>query len=226
MCGRFVFQKGSHFYQQFEIELVMPDLFDSFNIAPTQIVPAIVLQDSKRTVLPCRWGLIPSWAKDISFGSRMINARSETLHEKPAFRTAFRKRRCLIPVSGFYEWQKLPDGRKQPLYIYLKNKEMFAFAGLWEEWHPKGKSEETVHSCTIITTSPNDFMARFHHRMPVILSPGDYDTWLDSGVEDIELLKALLKQYPADEMASHPVSTFVNSPQNNTEECIAPIIGE
>lgn len=223
MCGRYVFLKGEHFYQQFEIDFVDFDPPDQFNVAPTQMVPTIVMHDGKRAMVQMRWGLIPFWAKDPSIGSRMINARSETIHEKPAFRTAFRKRRCLIPARGFYEWQKLPGGRKQPLYIYLKSGAPFVFAGLWEEWAPKDRPDQMLQSCTIITTTPNEMMASFHHRMPVILPPHLHTQWLDPDFEDLDALKAMLTSYPADDMTYHPVSMLVNSPVNNLEACIAPL---
>lgn len=223
MCGRYVFLKGDHFYQQFEIDFVDLDPPDQFNVAPTQMVPAIVMHDGKRALVQMKWGLIPFWAKDPAIGNRMINARSETLHEKPAFRAAFRKRRCLIPARGFYEWRKLADGRKQPLYIYLKSGAPFVFAGLWEEWAPKGKPEQTMQSCTIITTTPNELIRDIHHRMPVILPKQHHSTWLDSDLENLEQLRRLLAPYPAAEMTFHTVSTIANSPANDSEACIAPL---
>ncbi len=158
-----------------------------------------------------RWGLIPSWAKDPSIGNKMINARAETVSEKPSFRSAFKKRRCLIVADGFYEWQKT-DGGKQPFHIKMNDSSPFAFAGLWETWDKDG---EAIRSCSIITTDANDLMNEIHHRMPVILHPEDYGVWIDSGFEEKEALMELLKPYPSDEMEAYAVSRRVNKPSNN-----------
>jgi putative SOS response-associated peptidase YedK len=179
-----------------------------YNIAPTQSV-IVVGDDGKRYMKQMRWGLIPSWAKDPSVGNRMINARAETLAEKPAFRAALKKRRCLIPADGFFEWQKLGKV-KQPVRIVLKSREPFGFAGLWEHWtSPEG---EEVLSCTIITTEANDLLKSVHDRMPVILTPEAEAVWLDPKIQDPERLLLLPRQYPSDEMEFYPVSGDVNSP--------------
>ena len=164
-----------------------------------------------------RWGLIPRWAKDAAIGARLINARSEGIEAKPAFREAFKLRRCLIPADGFYEWLQTPRG-KQPYRIMLANGELFAMAGLWERWRdPQG---EAIDSCCIITCEPNELAAKFHNRMPVIITPGDYETWL-TGTPTQAL--ALLRPYPPDAMRAYPVSTRVNHPDNDAPELVDPL---
>ncbi|MGD0060526.1 MAG: SOS response-associated peptidase [Verrucomicrobiia bacterium] len=190
-----------------------------FNIAPTQAV-IVVGDDGKRYMKEMLWGLIPSWAKDPGIGNRMINARAETLAEKPAFRAALKKRRCIIPADGFYEWQKLSGG-KQPLRIVLKSREPFGFAGLWERWlSPEG---EEVLSCTIVTTEANELLKPVHERMPVILTRDAETAWLDPKTQDPEKLLPLLRQYPSDEMEFYPVSREVNSPAVDKPSNIQPI---
>jgi putative SOS response-associated peptidase YedK len=189
-----------------------------FNVAPTQNV-AVVRLDSKqqgRELPHLRWGLIPSWADDPSIGSRMINARAETVAEKPAFRHAFKAKRCLVVADGFYEWQRM-DGRKQPYFIHLKDDRPFAFAGLWERWT---KGDELIESCTIITTGANELMQPIHDRMPVVIPKSAYDIWLDPTIKDPERLQPLLAPYPSDEMVAYTVSTLVNSPKNDVEACV------
>jgi putative SOS response-associated peptidase YedK len=165
-----------------------------------------------------KWGLVPSWAKDTKVGDGMINARAETVSIKPSFKDAFRKRRCIIPASGFYEWKKVRDG-KQPYYFYLNDKDVFGFAGLHEEWIDK-LSGEVLETCTIITTTANEVLRPVHDRMPVILHSEDYDEWLNEKVNSINSLQDLLKPYPAQEMSSHPVSKSVNVPDANSPELI------
>ena len=198
-----------------------PDWTARFNIAPTQPVPAIrqVRQGRKPTLL--RWGLVPSWAKDPSIGSRMINARGETVADKPSFRGPLRYRRCLIPADGFYEWAKGEGGTKQPYYVTLCEGRPFAFAGLWEHW--EGLDGAAIESCTIITTQANEVLADIHERMPVILHRADYDRWLDPGFQDTNKLQQLLAPYPAHQMGRAAVSTFVNSPRNESAACIEPL---
>jgi putative SOS response-associated peptidase YedK len=191
-----------------------------YNIAPTQPV-AVVPNDGKNRLDFFTWGLIPSWAKDPEIGSRMINARGETLAEKPAFRAAFRRRRCLVLADGFYEWKKIPDSKsKTPMYIRLESGKPFAFAGLWEIWNSKDGS--TILSCTIITTEPNELVSDIHNRMPVILHPDSYSLWLDPGEPDARQLTGLLKPYPAELMAAYPVSTLVNNPRHESPSMIVP----
>ena len=167
-----------------------------------------------------RWGLIPSWAKEPAIGSRLINARSETIAEKPSFRSAFKNRRCLIPATGFYEWKR-QDRIKQPFYIRMRDTHPFAFAGLWEHW--EGGEKEVINSCTILTTDPNDLMRDIHNRMPVILSPDNYDMWLDPANTRAAMLQPLLGPYPSDKMEVYPVSIYVNKPQNDDTRCIEPV---
>jgi len=174
--------------------------------------------DGSRVLRLMRWGLIPSWAKDPSIGSRMINARSETLAEKPSYRNALKRRRCLIVADGFYEWQKQPGG-KIPMYITLKDRQPFGFAGLYETW-TEPESGESLVTCTIVTGPANEFMASIHERMPIILPPDAYDLWLDPQEMNTARVLELLKPYPADQMRAYPVSTRVNTPANDDPSLI------
>jgi putative SOS response-associated peptidase YedK len=185
-------------------------------VAPTQEVATVVEGGEGRRLEMSRWGLIPAWADDPGIGARMINARSETVAEKPSFKKAFKQRRCLIPADGFYEWRK-ENGGKQPYYIRTQSGRPFAFAGLWESWSRNG---EGIQSCTILTTGANDFLQEIHHRMPVILPPEVYDLWLDPGIREPDQLLPLLAQYPGEDMEAYPVSRRVNSPSNNEPGCI------
>ncbi len=217
MCGRYTLKTPTNVLAEwFEIEESPSSLTPSYNIAPTQEVAAVI-EDDKRKLEMFHWGLIPSWAKDPAIGNKMINARAETVHEKPSFRSAFKKRRCLILADGFYEWQKTDSG-KQPFYIHMKDGSPFAFAGLWEDW----KNGEEIRSCAIITTDANDLMGEIHHRMPVILHPENYEMWLDPSFDEKEPLTALLKPYPDEAMEAYPVSRRVNRPANNEPSCIEP----
>jgi putative SOS response-associated peptidase YedK len=221
MCGRYSQSQSAEIIAKaFQVDSV-PALKPRYNIAPTQSVPT-VLQTSastNRQFKMLHWGLIPSWAKDPKMGGRLINARAETVNEKPAFRSAFRQRRCLVLADGFYEWQQQEDKKqKQPFYFRLSDGQPFAFAGLWEHW--KGADGEEIESCTLLTTEPNELMQPIHNRMPVILDPKDYDLWLDSEVKKPELLQPLLRPYQTEEMTTYPVSKVVNKPSNDTAECI------
>jgi putative SOS response-associated peptidase YedK len=219
MCGRYTLRTPvNDLVGQFHIEEYTSDIAPNYNIAPTQEVAAVVEEDDKRKLEMLRWGLIPSWAKDPAIGNKMINARAETVSEKPSFRSAFKKRRCLILADGFYEWQKMDDG-KQPYHIKMEDGSPFAFAGLWKAWDKYG---EEIHSCTIITTGANDLMNEIHHRMPVILPLEDYDMWLDPDFEEKDALTSLLKPYPADAMEAYPVSRRVNKPSNNEPSVVEP----
>lgn len=191
----------------------------SFNIAPTQNILTVVNEDGNHA-RHMRWGLIQSWAKDASIGNRMINARAETVAEKPSYRSAFRRRRCLILADGFYEWQKVGPS-KRPMRIVMSSGEPFAFAGLWETWKPP--EGETITSCTIITTTPNELMEPIHNRMPVIIPEQAEAFWLDPDVQDAEALSELLVPYSASEMKAYEVSTLVNSAANDSPEVIAPV---
>jgi len=222
MCGRFtLITPAEALAEQFQL-FEIPSLAPRYNIAPTQPVAAVrrVPGDGQRELVLLRWGLVPFWAKDPGIGARMINARSETVAEKPAFRAAFRRRRCLVPADGFYEWRRLERG-KQPFYVRLRDERPFAFAGLWEHW--EGPDETAIDSCTLLTTEPNDLIRPVHSRMPVILSPKDYDLWLDPGVQKAELLQPLLRPYPSEGMLAYPISTWVNKPKNDSPRCIEPL---
>jgi putative SOS response-associated peptidase YedK len=192
-----------------------------FNVAPTQAIPVIANNHPERLEM-FHWGLVPSWAKDLSIGNRMINARAETLADKPAFRTALRRRRCLVPADGFYEWRKEADGKtKTPMYIQLKGHRPFAFAGLWDVWHSPDGS--VLPSCTIITTQPNELMAGIHDRMPAILQESDYARWLCPDEQEPAEMSTLLQPYPADQMQVFAVSRDVNSPKNEGPNLITPV---
>jgi putative SOS response-associated peptidase YedK len=222
MCGRFT-QTASPEVIAEQFKITNPPLFTPrYNIAPSQPIAAIRIDadTATRTLVMLRWGLIPSWAKDPKIGNQCINAKAETVAEKPSFRSAFKKRRCLVIATGFYEWQV--QGRaKQPIWIGLRSKRPFAFAGLWEQWKPA--EGEPLETCTIITTEPNDLMAPIHNRMPVILSPASYDQWLDLSFQHVEPLKALLRPYPSEELTAYPVSTLVNNPRHDASQCLEPV---
>ncbi len=219
MCGRYTLKTPIDVLAEyFEVEENPPSLTPSYNIAPTQEVATVVEEDEKRKLEVFRWGLIPSWAKDPSIGNKMINARAETVSEKPSFRSAFKKRRCLIVADGFYEWQKTDSG-KQPYHFRMRDSSPFAFAGLWETWDKEG---EEIRSCSIITTDANDLMGEIHHRMPVILHPENYGVWLDQGFDEKEALIDLLRPYPPEEMEAYAVSRRVNRPANNEPSVIEP----
>lgn len=222
MCGRFTLtDPDQKLAAQFELPEI-PPLAPRYNIAPTQPVAVVRLVPSSgaRELAMLHWGLIPSWAKDPAIGSRLINARAETVAEKPAFRAAFGRRRCLILADGFYEWQKL-NGGKQPFYIHLHGRVPFAFAGLWERWEAPGG--EAIDSCTLLTTEPNELMRSLHNRMPVILGPEHYALWLDRAVQSAAALRSLLRPYEAEQMVAFPVSRRVNSPDNDDPTCIEPL---
>ncbi|MFB2935990.1 SOS response-associated peptidase [Aerosakkonemataceae cyanobacterium BLCC-F154] len=218
MCGRYSFtQLAETIADKFQVKEVSP-LSPRYNIAPTQQVATIFVNSEtlERQFKMLRWGLIPSWAKDAKMGAKLINARAETVAEKPAFRASFKKRRCLILADGFYEWHT-ENGKKQPFYFRLENGEPFAFAGLWSHWE-KGEGEP-VETCTIITTEANELMSSIHDRMPVIIDSQDYEKWLDPERGKTELLQP----YPSEKMIFYPVSTEVNNPKNDRPECIQPI---
>jgi len=222
MCGRFTLTIDPTDLQDALPGLSFPETFTPrYNIAPTQPVLALP-NDASRQANFYVWGLIPSWAREASIGSRLINARAETLAEKPSFRSAYKYRRCLIFADGFFEWQPLPGGKgKLPHYIHLKTGKPFAFAGLWERWQPADGSE--VLSTTIITTEPNSLMAPIHARMPVILPRNAYTQWLDPAPQNPTGLQSLLRPYPAEEMEAFPVSTLVNSPGNDRPEVLVKV---
>lgn len=222
MCGRFTQTATPEIIAElFRVEGSMPLFKPNYNIAPTQRVTAVRLnsESGKRECVLLRWGLIPSWAKDPKIGNQCINAKAETVAEKPSFRSAFRKRRCLVIADGFYEWQRAGE-RKQPMWIGRKDRRPFAFAGLWEHW--KSAEGEPLETCTIITTEPNGIMVPIHNRMPVLLAPASFDQWLDL-TAPIEPLKALLCPCPGEELQAYPVSPLVNNPRNNAPQLLEPI---
>lgn len=219
MCGRFTLTHDINAVARAFRVPVPPSLQTSarYNVAPTQnIVTAI--NDGSPHLDMLRWGLIPSWAKDESIGSKMINARAETLAEKPSFKRLLRSRRCLIAADGFYEWKKEAGG-KTPMYITMKDSEIFALAGLWDTW--KNADGELIRTCTIITTAPNELLSTIHNRMPVILAPEEREAWLDADLHDEHQLISLLKSYPTDAMQARAVSRLVNDVHHDSAELIA-----
>lgn len=222
MCGRFTNNaKLKDIEQEFKINLSESKPKPRYNIAPSQEIDAVLNQADKTILTRLKWGLIPSWAKDPDIGNRMINARGETLAEKPSFREAFKKRRCIIPATGFYEWKKVAGG-KQPYYFFLPDKAIFGFAGLYEEWTDK-ETGDFLETCTIITTEANGVLKPVHDRMPVILNHENYALWLDEKVDDTNQLQKLIAPYPAKEMNSYPVSKSVNVPDVDSAELIKSI---
>jgi len=227
MCGRYTLTPA---IDELLAALGLTDLISNheprYNIAPSQQIPALRLDDEGQFLLDFfRWGLVPFWAKDPAIGNRMINARGETVAEKPSFRAAFRARRCLILSDGWYEWPKSEQG-KQPTRITLASGEVFAFAGLWEHWRPGEETDERwseeIRSCAIITSEPCDDIRAIHHRMPVVLKQERWDAWLAPGAEVEELL-AMVDPYEGDDLVTHAVSTLVNSPANDVEQCVLPL---
>lgn len=225
MCGRFVIDDDGNLIEiQFKLP-EKPTVSAAYNIAPTQQVHVIgKKRDGSLGLSRFHWGLIPAWSKDKKIAAKLINARSETVAEKPSFREAYHKRRCLIPMSGFYEWQKSKSekGKKRPMYIYptAENEKLFAAAGLWESWiDPAG---EKIYSCTILTTEPNRLMAPIHNRMPVFISPEHYERWLDLTTAPEEISHLFLP-YPAKKMAVYEVSDRVNRVSNRDRACMLPI---
>lgn len=222
MCGRFtLFEPDKILAREFGISDI-PPLSPRYNIAPSQPVMAVRASatETGREIALLRWGLIPSWSKDPAIGNRLINARAETVHEKPSFRNAFRRRRCLIPANGFYEWQRRERG-KQPYYIRLRDERLFAFAGLWDRW--EGPDEGAIETCAILTTAANAVLSPIHDRMPVILPSTAYAGWLDPALRDGESLAPLLVPFPPEEMLAFPVSPRVNVPAVDDEKCMAPL---
>jgi putative SOS response-associated peptidase YedK len=224
MCGRYQLSKSEKQVREHFGVSVDEDYSPRYNISPSQSVITI-RQDATapdRLLSKMRWGLVPFWAKDVAIGYKMINARSETVMEKPAYRDSFKKRRCLIPAAGFYEWKKIGK-EKQPYNFGMTDDSIFAFAGIWDTW--KSPDGTPIDSCSILTTTPNTLVQDVHDRMPVILATDDYDQWLDPGVKETSTLVELLKPFPAKQMRRFPVSQLVNSPKNDKPECLveAPI---
>jgi putative SOS response-associated peptidase YedK len=217
MCGRYALTSPPEVIAQRFNLLWVPELLAHYNIAPSQMIPVVRNMGQGRELALHKWGLIPSWAKDPAIGFKLINARAETLADKPAFRSAYRRRHCLIPADAFYEWKPIA-GRKQPYCIRMADQTPFAMAGLWEHWaNPVGQAVET---CTIITTNANTLVGDLHNRMPVILAPDDYAAWLDPGSAKAQ---ELLKPFPPERMTVYPVSLRVNNVKNDDAECLAPL---
>jgi putative SOS response-associated peptidase YedK len=222
MCGRYRRRKQL-VAEYFNAVPFGDDWSPRYNIAPTQPVPVIRQhpKEPRRLLSLMRWGLIPSWAKDVSGASRMINARSETASSKPAFRDPMKFRRCLVLADAFYEWERTAQS-KQPFCFEVNDGELFAFAGLWDGW--KDPSGQWIKSCSILTTTPNAVTSQVHDRMPVILSKDDYDLWLDPGMMNVEALSDVLKPFDATRMRAYPVSSRINQVQNDDEECSRPVV--
>jgi putative SOS response-associated peptidase YedK len=220
MCGRYSLTTPGEFVAEvFDLEEV-PELAPRYNIAPSQEVAVVRASgpEGRRQLDLLRWGLIPFWAEDKALGNRMINARAETLADRPAFRWSFRKRRCLLVADGFFEWKRI-NGRKQPHYIRLRDRRPFGLAGLWDRWpDPDGPA---IESCTVVTTQPNELLAGIHDRMPVIVAPDSFGRWLDPAVRDPKLLQNLLQPYPAGELEAYAVSMAVNDPGTDGPQCVA-----
>lgn len=218
MCGRFVCDMPPGIISElFEVS-APADIPRSYNIAPSSRILAVRYQESGRELSLLRWGLIPSWAKDYAAAKAIINARSETAEEKPFFRQALRKRRCLIPANGFFEWQR-DESKRQPYFIRMKSAEIMGLAGIWECWtSPDGERLET---CAILTVASNSLIRTIHDRMPVIIRTEDFPLWLDRETVDPAIVKPLCTPYPAELLEMYPVSSLVNNPRNNSSECIA-----
>lgn len=221
MCGRFALRRLP---QQMLLDLRaddVPALEPRFNVAPTQDVAVVRTVHQRREVAMLHWGLIPAWADDPKIGARMINARCETVHCKPAFKRAFERRRCLVLADGYYEWERI-GSRKQPYLITLEDERPFCMAGLWERWygHGSAKLEMPLESCTIITTDANPQIASLHERMPVILDEPDWDCWLDPNVTGTNTLRPRLAPYAGDDMSMRKVSTYVNNAHHEGDACV------
>ncbi|MCH7803290.1 MAG: SOS response-associated peptidase [Acidobacteria bacterium] len=217
MCGRYsIFTPTDVLKLRFNVSRAEA-LKPTYNAAPTQNLP-VILNSDPRTIQRCRWGLIPSWAKEERIGNRMINARAETLLQKPSFRTPFKKQRCLVLTDGFYEWKQTSDG-KVPHRISMRDHEPFAFAGIWEVW--KTPDGEDIQTFSIITTEPNELMKPLHHRMPVIVKQENEEKWLQE--IDVSEAQKMLEPYPFEDLEAYPISTLVNSPRNNSEDIIKPL---
>jgi putative SOS response-associated peptidase YedK len=224
MCGRFTLEKSiGDLGSLFEVRAIA-ELPARYNIAPTQPIVAIRQAEAgdEREWVLLRWGLIPAWAREPAAVPLLINARAETAAGKPAFRAALRRRRCLVPADGFYEWQGA-GSQKQPFHMRRRDGAPFALAGLWERWEgPEG----AIDSCALLTTASNELMRPIHERMPVILDPQDFELWLDPGMQDVEMLQGLLRPYPAEAMVAYPVSRVVNNARNDDPQCVLPLESE
>ena len=221
MCGRYAFFSPAEAVRRTFALDDMPTLVPRYNIAPTQPVPAVrVVEGGTRRLSMLHWGLVPRWAKERAIGNRMINARAETLAEKPAYRDAFRRRRCLVLADGWYEWQAAAGG-KQPWFIRMRDARPFAFAGLWERWKDPA-DESLLESCTIVTTDASESMRRIHDRMPAVLAEQDWDRWLDPACADTTRLSQALGPFTGEALQAWPVSRLVNAPKNDGPKLIEP----
>jgi putative SOS response-associated peptidase YedK len=217
MCGRYSLTSPPEVIKErFKLRW-LPEISAHYNIAPSQMIPVVRDSEKGRELVLLKWGLIPSWSKDPAIGTKLINARAETLAEKPSFRNAFKRRHCLIPADSFYEWKAMRKG-KQPYCIGMADHALFGMAGLWEQWlSPEGQA---LQSCTIITTAANELVWELHERMPLIIQPGDYDAWLDASNPNAG---ELLKPFPSELMNYYPVSVRVNNVRNDDAECLVPV---
>ena len=224
MCGRYArYSDIEQIKSHFPIDRVaLDEAAPNYNVAPTQEVLAVIHQGEFNTLDKLHWGLVPFWAKDIKIGSKMINARQETVSSKPSFREAFKKRRCLIPADGFFEWTG-SKGQKQPVFITLPDKKPFVFAGLWETWQDKADSGTVYRSCTIITREAAGELAKIHNRMPVVLAPEAYTEWMEPGKGGVESLLGILSSVAVTEFTYYPVSKQVNAVRNNEPGNIEPV---
>ncbi|MBM7563494.1 SOS response-associated peptidase [Paenibacillus sacheonensis] len=224
MCGRYTItvtleELMLHYWVA---ESGIPYQQPKYNVAPGQMIPAIINDGEKNKLGELKWGLVPSWAESVKLGSKMLNARSETVWDKPAFRNLMSRKRCIIPADGFYEWQRLADNRKQPMRIVRRDRQLFSMAGLYDTWtSPDGLKLST---CTILTTTPNELMAPIHDRMPVILQREDEAAWLDRSIRDPEALNRLLRPFPSGQLEAYPVAAGVGSVKKDDADCIAPLL--
>ena len=221
MCGRFsLTSKGQRLRERFGLTEEPGEIAARYNIAPSQ--PVLVIPNRRQRLLrPARWGLVPQWARDPSIGHRLINVRADTLAARPAFREALERKRCVIPADGFYEWRR--DGKqRRAFYVHARDGAPLAFAGLWDVWRPRDGGEP-IASCTIVTTDPNELLSSIHDRMPVVLPPAAYDAWLDPHPRPAAELASLLVPYPAGALDAYEVSSWVNTPDHEGPECIAPL---
>lgn len=225
MCGRYsLTAPASEIAEIFEVD-VLPEILPRYNIAPSQDVPVVLQSDGIRSAAMFKWGLIPFWAKDRKIAYKTINARGETVEKKPAFRSSFKKKRCLIVADGFYEWKRLSKTDKVPHHMVVDGGKPFAMAGIWARWTDP-ETDEDVHSCSIVTTGPNGLMEPIHDRMPVILPAEHWDRWLDPENQDTAALKELLVPFDAERMGARAVSSYVNNARHQGPECQEPFAGE
>lgn len=226
MCGRYVSATDADGLARFFVvdDRRTDPLPVRYNVAPTTPVYAVVRHEGRRVLVAFRWGLVPPWADDPRIGGRMINARAETVAEKPAFRDSFRRKRCLVPTDGFYEWKREPDGSKTPYYVRAADGDPLALAGLWAAWRDRGDPDaEALRTCTVVTTDANASLRSLHHRMPVVLPRDAWDEWLDPANDDVAALVHLLRPAPDDLLVASPVGDAVNNVRNDSPELLAPV---